>query len=331
MADILVTLPKVDRDAVAHLTMLAALGLTGVRIVVKGRPAGEIVADVERLLALTGDGVLTGPVWVDFPGVRPRVAAVAPGSATVEPGALVTVSARGAGGQIQLEHGDLVLPGARPGAELLFADGLIRLRILDVGAAGTVRCEVLTGGTIRTARSVSVNDHAPVGRFGVSDLDVAVAGRIGDHPRVRYVVSWVESAAHVTAAARHVRLDRLIPKIESPIPAGELDRVMAASPGPVLVGRADLVACVGRAAMPDVVDTYVTTATRHGKEVYVGSLLLDSLEVGEHADGDDLADVSRLRDLGVAGFLLSGGGDPVARARKVSAISSMINTKEHST
>src|SRR5688572_22052915 len=105
MTDVLITLPRLDPISEDQLARLAEKGLTGVRIVVKGRPAGEIAGDVERLLELSDRGVLSGPVWVDFPGFRPRVAEVDTRLGALEPHARVTVSEPGAGGQIQLQHG----------------------------------------------------------------------------------------------------------------------------------------------------------------------------------------------------------------------------------
>jgi pyruvate kinase len=318
--EILVTVRQVDDETARELAALAEEGLTGVRLVVKGRPSSDVVRDAEQLLELSESGVLSGPLWIDFPGVRPRVGTIAADVRRLEPSAIVTLSDIGGPGQIQLENGRAILQQSREGSEIAFMDGLVRL--LVVAREGrTLRCEVRLGGVLAAGRSAALTGASMTADyFGLSALDLDVATRIGTPPRLSYVVSWVSSARQIETVHDRLPRDRVIPKLESPVAADELHKLMATSQSPMLVGRSDLSSSTRPAELKAAVDGYVAAARASARPAYVGSLILDSLETSETASQRDREDLEHLLTLPVDGLLIGGGSDPDVRRRKVSHI-----------
>jgi pyruvate kinase len=298
---------------------LVEAGLDSVRIVAKGRPAEETAALVRAALRLRDEGVLSGVVWLDIPGVRPRVGRL--NDSRLVPGELVEIAdekvAENTGiGVLNLTRH---LPGIQCGAQVWIADGTIRLVVVDKSEANLI-CRVDRAGRLTRGRSVSIEGLDSRYYFGVTEDDLRIIRSLDDEERVEYTVSWVSTAPQLREMFRVVPPEWVIPKLESDIADADLEDIAGQPVAGILVGRSDLYAGLGAEAASDAVRRYVDAATAKKKKAYVGSRILDSLEYDTQPARADLDDLRSLLSLGLTGLLVGGSSGNDAKLRKISHI-----------
>lgn len=298
---------------------LVDAGLDSVRVVAKGRPAAETVALVRAALRLRDDGVLPGIVWLDIPGVRPRVGRFT--HSRLHPGELVEIADEKVAGQTGIGVLNLArhLPGIQCGAQVGIADGTIRLVVVDKSET-TLVCRVDRAGRLTRGRSVSVEGLDSRSFFGVTDEDERIIRSFDGEERLDYTVSWISSAAQLREAFRAAPPGRVIPKLESDITDADLDDITRQPVAGILVGRSDLYAGLTADAASDAVQRYVDAAMANNKKTYVGSRILDSLERDTHPNLADLEDLRWLLSLDLTGLLVGGSSGNDAKLRKISHI-----------
>jgi pyruvate kinase len=194
-----------------------------------------------------------------------------------------------------------------PGHEVLIEDGRIRLRVLSV-VEGRARCEVVSGGTVRSHKGVNV-PGVPVPipsltRKDVDDLELAL--ELG----ADYVaLSFVRSAADVRDLRQMIAQAgspaRVIAKIEKAEAVDALDDVLEETDA-VMVARGDLGVEIGPASVPLLQKRIIVRALERGKPVITATQMLESMIPSNKPTRAEASDVANAILDGTSAVMLSG-------------------------
>jgi pyruvate kinase len=194
-----------------------------------------------------------------------------------------------------------------PGHEVLIEDGRIRLRVLSV-VEGRARCEVVSGGTVRSHKGVNV-PGVPVPipsltRKDVDDLELAL--ELG----ADYVaLSFVRSAADVRDLRQMIAQAgspaRVIAKIEKAEAVDALDDVLEETDA-VMVARGDLGVEIGPASVPLLQKRIIVRALERGKPVITATQMLESMVHANEPTRAEASDVANAILDGTSAVMLSG-------------------------
>jgi pyruvate kinase len=194
-----------------------------------------------------------------------------------------------------------------PGHEVLIEDGRIRLRVLSV-VEGRARCEVVSGGTVRSHKGVNV-PGVPVPspsltRKDVDDLELAL--ELG----ADYVaLSFVRSAADVRDLRQMIAQAgspaRVIAKIEKAEAVDALDDVLEETDA-VMVARGDLGVEIGPASVPLLQKRIIVRALERGKPVITATQMLESMIHANEPTRAEASDVANAILDGTSAVMLSG-------------------------
>jgi pyruvate kinase len=264
----------------------------------RARLVREIEAEAGRPIALIAD--LQGP--------KLRIGDL-PQPVVLSRGDEVTV----VGEQVARDDGELpVSPPVisevlRPGHEVLIDDGLVRLRVEEVGESGA-RCAVVVGGRVSAHKGVNL-PGVPVPipsitRKDTDDLEFALG------LEVDYVaLSFVRSASDVrdlkalieqTGSKAHV-----IAKIEKAEAIEALDEVLAETDA-VMVARGDLGVEIGPALVPLLQKRIILKSLERGKPVITATQMLETMIHNAEPTRAEASDVANAILDGTSAVMLSG-------------------------
>ena len=130
---------------------------------------------------------------------------------------------------------------AKPGNIIAIADGLVKVKVLEVSGEEVV-CEAITPGNISKGRGVNVAGVIPTGDFLNETTDIAIRFAV-EHNADFIAISSVGSASHVESIKEQISKHDINPAIISKIETAEGIRqfksILGVSDG-IMVARGDM-------------------------------------------------------------------------------------------
>ncbi len=184
-----------------------------------------------------------------------------------------------------------VTKNLQSGDRVLLADGAAELRVVEIDA-DTVRCEVVSGGLVRSRGGVNVPSHRLPGD-GLTDEDRAAVPRALEMRVDLIAQSFVRTADDVRALRKLLPADgpKVVVKIETRMGVDNFDAIAAEADG-VMVARGDLGVDLPFEDVPLVQKNLVRRATSAGKFVIVATQMLESMTGASRPTRAEASDVA---------------------------------------
>ncbi len=229
----------------------------------------------------------------DLPGPKLRIGELRGDVAELETGMHVKLTPR------EVEGDRETIPVSWPGVSALhedelvyLADGAIRLRVNEPEDGG-VDCEVEVGGTLSSHKGMNV-PGASTPAAGDDDLgwvEFAVEQGID-----LLAVSFVSSAADLEPVGERLRALGadlpLIAKIEKPQAAENIEEIVAAASGGIMVARGDLGIELPLAQVPVVQKRLIRAAGKRSKPAITATQMLASMVTARRPTRAEVTDVA---------------------------------------
>jgi len=296
---------------------------------------GSHVQEVATIRAEARRGGKTIAILQDLPGPKIRVGRMSGGMANLPTGSQVVLTStrvEGTASLIPIGNPDLLTSVGR-GDTLYIADGIIRLRVEEMVAAG-VRCTVLAGGVLSSGKGV----NAPGVKLKIeypTERDVEHL-RLGLRLGVDYVaMSFVRTPSDVRAVRKLLPPDgpKLIAKIEKKEAVKNLQEILDESDG-AMVARGDLGIEVPIETVPAIQKEIIGRCSSAGKPVIVATQMLLSMVNSPVPSRAEVTDVSTAILDGTDAVMLSEettvGKYPVEAVRMLDRIARFTERSLHS-
>lgn len=229
----------------------------------------------------------------DLPGPKLRIGELRGDVAELETGMHVQLTPR------QVEGDRETIPVDWPGVgslhedELVYlADGSIRLRVREPEGGG-VGCEVEVGGTLSSHKGMNVPG---VAARAATDGDLGWVGFAVEQGLDLLAVSFVSSAADLEPVAERLReLDSDIPliaKVEKRQAAENVEEIVHAASGGIMVARGDLGIELPLAEVPVVQKRLIRAAGRRSKPAITATQMLASMVTEQRPTRAEVTDVA---------------------------------------
>ena len=243
----------------------------------------------------------------DLQGPRIRIGNIAE-PVSVESGHAITLTTdpQAGGGAIPVTYESLP-DDVKPGDRILIDDGLIELAVEEAGRQ-TIRCRVVTGGTIRPHKGMNlpgVAVSAPA--FGEKDrADLSFGLSHG----VDYVgLSFVRGPEDVLAARAWMKKydaeAAIIAKIERPEAVERLEAIVAVADG-VMIARGDLAVETSPEAVPLIQKRIIRLCNERRVLVITATQMLESMTASPRPTRAEASDVANAVLDGTDAVMLSG-------------------------
>jgi pyruvate kinase len=242
----------------------------------------------------------------DLPGPKLRIGELRDDVAELETGMHVQLTPR------QVEGDRETIPVDWPGVgslredELVYlADGSIRLRVCEPEDSG-VGCEVEVGGTLSSHKGMNVPG---VAARAATDGDLGWVEFAVEHGLDLLAVSFVSSAADLEPAAERLReLDSDIPliaKIEKRQAAENVEEIVDAASGGIMVARGDLGIELPLAEVPVLQKRLIRAAGQRSKPAITATQMLASMVSEQRPTRAEVTDVANAIFDGTDAVMLS--------------------------
>lgn len=273
-----------DREV---LRQMALAGMNVARLNFSHATHDEHVRRMEQIRELAGELHRPIAIMADLQGPKIRVAEL-PEVRELRTGDRLTIVTHDIPPPEAVVDGELPIrlktlaTGVSAGSSIMLADGMIRLRVLEVDhVSGRIECHIDEGGLISSFKGVNLPgvelDIPSLTEKDVADLAFAL------DQKVDYVAqSFVRSPADVEQLRQriteHPTVDKpqIIAKIEKRLAVERLDDILAASDG-VMVARGDLGVELGAAEVPLVQKRIIRRAIEFGIPVITATQMLESM------------------------------------------------------
>ena len=264
----------------------------------------------------------------DLQGPRIRIGKLSAGPVLVEAGRSLTLTTdeEAVGGAIPVTYPHLPAD-VKPGDRILIDDGLIEL-VVEGTDPKTVRCRVVTGGTINPNKGMNlpgVAVSAPT--LGDKDLEDLAFGL--SHGVDYVALSFVRSPEDLTAAREYMKKygaeAPLIAKIERPEAVERLDDIVAAADG-VMIARGDLAVETSPEAVPLIQKRIIRACNQARTVVITATQMLESMTVHPRPTRAEASDVANAVLDGTDAVMLS--GETAAGRYPVEAVQTMARIVE---
>jgi pyruvate kinase len=258
------------------------------------------------------------------------------------------------GGQVELQNGDsvLLLPEeecpfevgmipidyphaaeeAKPGMQVLLADGLLEMIVIEVSGRG-VRCQVVDGGILKSRKGVNfpnLNLCLPsLTDKDLKDLDFGLSQGVD-----WISLSFVRSAEDVRILRRLI-LEKgfskpLIAKIEKPQAIENLSEILDEVNG-IMVARGDLGVELSAERVPMLQKQIIQSCNRRGLPVITATQMLESMIVEPRPTRAETSDVANAIIDGTDAVMLSGesavGAYPIRAVETMGRIAREVEAK----
>jgi pyruvate kinase len=225
-----------------------------------------------------------------------------------------------------------VAEDAKPGMQVLLADGLFELQVVEI-AGHAVRCRVMEGGVLKSRKGVNFPNldlRLPsMTEKDIGDLEFGIA------QNVDWVsLSFVRSAADVRElksrlAAKGVGKP-VIAKIEKPQAIERLDEILAEADG-VMVARGDLGVELSPERVPMLQKKIIEQCNRRGIPVITATQMLESMIHDPRPTRAEASDVANAIIDGTDAVMLSGetavGAFPVRAVEMMARIALEVESR----
>ncbi len=263
----------------------------------------------------------------DLPGPKLRIGELRDDYAELETGMHVTLTPR------QVEGDGETIPVSWPGVsdlhenELVYlADGAIRLRVERPADDGGVRAEIEVGGTLSSHKGMNIPGGTELP--AATENDLRWAEFAAAHGVDLLAVSFVSSAADLVPVQK--RLDELgsdiplIAKFERAQAAANVEEIVEAVTGGVMVARGDLGIEVPLAQVPRLQKGLIRAAGRASKASITATQMLASMVTARRPTRAEVTDVANAIYDGTDAVMLSEetavGENPVEAVRVMDQI-----------
>ena len=222
----------------------------------------------------------------------------------------------------------------KPGGRIMLDDGLIELRIDEVGDTDIV-CTVCNDGIIKTKKGVNVPGvHLSMPYMSQRDRDDIIFGAQQGFDFI--AASFVRTAQDVYDIRNllneydsHIRI---IAKIENREGVNNIDSILAAADA-VMVARGDLGVEIDFTELPGIQKTIIDRSFSFGKPIVTATQMLDSMIVNPRPTRAEISDVANAIYDGTSAIMLSGetaaGAYPVEALKTMSAIAERTERENH--
>ncbi|CAN5594802.1 pyruvate kinase [soil metagenome] len=276
----------------------------------------------------TASQELDTPITIlqDLQGPKVRVGKLPGDEMTLKRGDIVTLIPEedyvGGTGMIPIDYAHAA-EEAKPGVQVLLADGLFELKVVEVTGTA-LRCEVVEGGRLQNRKGVnfpSLNLKLPsMTEKDVRDVEFGLA------QGVDWVsLSFVRSADDVRTLRELIRGKGLktpiIAKIEKPQAVDNLEAILDEVDG-VMVARGDLGVEMHAEKVPMLQKHIIQCCNRRGLPVITATQMLESMIVEPRPTRAETSDVANAIIDGTDAVMLS--GESAVGAFPVRAVETMV-------
>ena len=277
---------------------------------------------------------LDTPVTIlqDLQGPKIRVGDLPGGEIILTPGSIISLTPQadfnGQVATIPLDYADAA-DDARAGMQVLLADGLFELEVVEV-AGRELRCRVIEGGLLKSRKGVNfpnLNLRLPsLTEKDRRDLEFGI-----EHKVDWISLSFVRSAADVRALkellARKGAFTPVIAKIEKPQAVENLEEILQEVSG-IMVARGDLGVEVSPEKVPMLQKHIIERCNRKGLPVITATQMLESMIHDSRPTRAEASDVANAIIDGTDAVMLSGesaiGAFPVRAVEMMARIATEI-------
>ena len=223
----------------------------------------------------------------------------------------------------------------KPGGRIMLDDGLIELRIDEVGDTDIV-CTVCNDGIIKTKKGVNVPGvHLSMPYMSQRDRDDIIFGAQQGFDFI--AASFVRTAQDVydirNLLNEYDSDIRIIAKIENREGVNNIDSILAAADA-VMVARGDLGVEIDFTELPGIQKNIIERSFSFGKPIVTATQMLDSMIVNPRPTRAEISDVANAIYDGTSAIMLSGetaaGAYPVEALKTMSAIAERTEQENHS-
>jgi pyruvate kinase len=243
----------------------------------------------------------------DLPGPKLRIGSLRGDVTELETGMHVTLTPE----QVEGDSDTIPIPapaarGLRSDQVVYLADGAIRLRVNDPEADG-FDAEVEVGGTLSSHKGINIPGGAALPATGATDLDwVNFAVEQGFDILAISFVSTPEDLTPVRERLEALRSDiPLVAKIERQQAAENVDGIVAAASGGIMVARGDLGIELPLSQVPIVQKRLIRAAGRRSKPVITATQMLASMVNARRPTRAEVTDVANAIYDGTDAIMLS--------------------------
>ena len=222
----------------------------------------------------------------------------------------------------------------KPGGRIMLDDGLIELRIDEVGDTD-IACTVCNDGIIKTKKGVNVPGvHLSMPYMSQRDRDDIIFGAQQGFDFI--AASFVRTAQDVydirNLLNEYDSDIRIIAKIENREGVNNIDSILAAADA-VMVARGDLGVEIDFTELPGIQKNIIERSFSFGKPIVPATQMLDSMIVNPRPPRAEISDVANAIYDGTSAIMLSGetaaGAYPVEALKTMSAIAERTEQENH--
>lgn len=196
---------------------------------------------------------------------------------------------------------------AKPGNIIAIADGLVKVKVLEVSGEEVV-CEAITPGNISKGRGVNVAGVLPTGDFLNETTDIAIRFAV-EHNADFIAISSVGSASHVESIkeqlSKHDINPAIISKIETAEGIRQFKSILGVSDG-IMVARGDMGVEIDLSEVPTTQKRLIRASNIAGKPVITATQMLESMISSPSPTRAEVTDVANAVFDGSDAIMLSG-------------------------
>ncbi len=203
---------------------------------------------------------------------------------------------------------DLLPRDVKHGENILLDDGLLEMQILDTDGEANIRCEVVTGGILRSRKGLNLPGTdlslPAITEKDWADLDFLIGQEVD-----WLALSFVRRADEVIELKHYIESKgariRVIAKIEKPEALTNMDEIIAATDG-IMVARGDLGIEIPAEKVPVAQKRLIHASNKAGKPVITATQMLDSMIRNPRPTRAEASDVANAILDGTDAIMLSG-------------------------
>jgi pyruvate kinase len=292
------------------LKHLCENGLSGIRLINKGKTVKEFISRIAEILDYSKENGVELEILVDLPGEKALIGNVGKGI-QIEKGEIYDLHAED---QILIENNipttgflkQLDRTKISEGDIVSIADGELEMKIINSNGH-PVRCEALNSFFLTSNRSFTIKGNKlPVKPVSAHDLELLEQlAQSGYSGKVKILVSFVTQVSHVEYVRKQVPGFQVVSKIETIIPTDELQKIIQVSDS-IMLGRGDLTSTCKMSEVFPFQKKVIDCCKNFNKELILATGLFGDLKNTGKPSISDLMDYGFLREQTVNAFLIAG-------------------------